>query len=111
MFSKLSRCAAVGTHVNMHAYTAVVEDYPIMLCRLKLAFLSQNMFGHPEIKIGYTYELLAIQLNLPVDVHDWSIYNLDAKTPIVDQILLYIQNEKRFDSDLSNFLYNKSILL
>lgn len=50
----MSRCAAVGTHVNMHAFTAVVEDYPIMLCRLKLAFLSQNTFGHPEIRKGYT---------------------------------------------------------
>lgn len=67
-----------------------------MLCRLKFALLTQHKFGRPEIKIGYTYQFLAIHLNLPVDVRDRSSYNLDAKPLIVGQILLYIQSKKRF---------------
>lgn len=76
----------------MHAYTTLDEDYPNAL-QAWFALLTQNVFGHPEIKIQYVYEFLAIQLNLPVD--DRSIYSLDAKTFIVGQILIYIQS-KRF---------------
>lgn len=96
ILSELSKCAAVSTWVCMHAYTTVVEDYPVMFCRLNFALLIQNRFGHPEIKTGYTYKFLAIQLNLPADVRDRSIYSLDAKNLIVGQILLYIQSKKRF---------------
>jgi len=63
VLSKLSKCAALSTCAHMHAYIAIVEDYPVMLCRLKFALLIQNRFGYPEIKTGDTYEFLAIQLN------------------------------------------------
>lgn len=59
-----------------------------MHCSPKFVLLTQNRFGHPEIKIGYRYEFLAVQLNLPGDVHDRSICNLDAKTIVVGQIFL-----------------------
>lgn len=85
----------VCTCIHMHAYTAVVEDYPVMLCRLKFTLLTQNWFGHPEIKTGYMYRFLAIQLNLPVGAHDRSSHNLDVKALITGQILLYIQSKKK----------------
>ena len=95
ILSELPKCAAASTCVHMLAYTTVVEDYPVMLSRLKFALLTQNRFGHSEIGIEYPYECLAIQLNLPVDVHDRSIYNLAAKTFVVGKIFLYIQSKKK----------------
>lgn len=56
----MSKCAAVSTCAHMHVYTTAVEEYPVMHCRLTFALLTQNRFGHPEVKTGDTSEFLAI---------------------------------------------------
>lgn len=80
VLSELFRCVALNVYA--HSYVTVGEEHSVMHCSLEFALLTQNRFGHREIKIWYSYEFLAVQLNLLGDVHDRSICNLDAKNVI-----------------------------